>query len=308
MKIGIVGAGTLGSTVAYALLGKTWCTRLVLVDRDPVRAQAQLLDLQGTSSFAQVTSGTYQDLQDAEVVVFAAGLGQHPDHELSELLEDNEALLQNTISQALQVVPDAVFLVATQPVDVMTTLVARMVPTEKQAQVIGLGTALDTFRLRALIAEHAGVDARDVQAEVIGEAGRSAVVVWSQARIAGLPLEAYFADQQMPWNNAIRNELADEVRRASVNILQGKSAVSYGVADAIAQVVEAVALEQNRVLTVSGLDARWPVAVSLPRVLGKKGIQRNLQVRLSMAESTLLNASVESLLEVTKRLQPASNA
>lgn len=300
MKIGIVGAGMVGSTTAFALVLSGTGDQIVLVDVNLSRAESQVLDIQASVPLTHtqnVISGGYSELSGAAVVVLAAGKDQNPMRERSELLEENAIILRQVVKKVLEFAPEAVLLVATQPVDPMVDLVTSLVPASHRNRVMGLGTVLDTSRLRAAVALRAKVDPRDVQAHVIGESGVSEVIVWSQATIGGVALDVYFAQHELEWSAAVRTQIADEVRRASVHIVQSKGATAFGVGAALARVIDAVVNDRKTLLTVSAQGLDGAVAISMPRTVGRSGVLSTLKLELDATEAALLEASVEDLME-----------
>src|SRR5215831_6969983 len=196
MKIGIVGSGMVGSTSAYALVMSGVGREIVLVDLNKARAEAEANDIYHAVPFAHpltVRAGDYPDLSEARVVVIAGGVAQKPGETRLQLLHRNADVFRKIVPAVLRHAPEAVLLVVTNPVDIMTHLAAQFasdfgVP---HTRVIGSGTTLDTARFRALLGRHFDVDARHVHAYVIGEHGDSEVLVWSQATIAGMNLDDF---------------------------------------------------------------------------------------------------------------------
>ena len=196
MKVGIVGTGMVGSASAYALVMSGVGREIVLVDKNEARARAEANDIYHAVPFAHpltVRAGEYGDLVGAKVVVIAGGVAQQPGETRLELLQRNAAVFRPIVPSVVRHAPDAVLLVVSNPVDVMTHLAARFaadvgVPSMR---VIGSGTTLDTARFRTLLGRHFGVDPHHVHAYVIGEHGDSEVLVWSQATIAGLSLDEF---------------------------------------------------------------------------------------------------------------------
>mgnify|MGYP002682635786 CR=1 FL=1 len=215
MKIGIVGSGAVGATTAYALVMRGVGREIVLVDVNKERAQAEAADILHAVPFANplhVSAGDYPDLAGCGVVVLTAGVGQRPGETRLQLLERNAAIFRGIVPQVFQFAPEAVLIVATNPVDVMTHLAARLaaefgVP---HGRVVGTGTMLDTARFRALLGLHLGVDAYHVHAYVLGEHGDSEVLAWSEVSIGGIPLEEFCVVQGEEVDEAARRRIDDE--------------------------------------------------------------------------------------------------
>src|SRR5215468_10363831 len=219
MKIGIVGCGMVGSTSAYALVMSGVGRDVVLVDLNRARAEAEANDLYHAVPFADpltVRAGDYPDLAGARVIVIAGGVAQKPGETRLKLLRRNAEVFRQIVPSVLRHAPDAVLLVVTNPVDIMTHLAAHFA-TEfgvPQTRVIGSGTTLDTARFRALLGRHFGVDAHHVHAYVIGEHGDSEVLAWSQATIAGLSLDEFVKVCAKPLKDTDRQQIDENVRRA----------------------------------------------------------------------------------------------
>jgi len=300
MKIGIVGAGFVGSTAAYAMVMRGVGRQIVLVDKSEKRARAEADDLLHAVPFAHpldVVAGGYPDLAGARVVILTAGVGQRPGETRLQLLARNEAVFAEIVPSILEYAPDAVLVVATNPVDVMTHVTARLAAARgvPSSRVIGSGTTLDTARFRALLGRRLGVDAAHVHAYVVGEHGDSEVLTWSLATVGGIALADMAERHGVPFDEAVRSEIDRGVRRAAYTIIEGKGATYYGVGSALARIVDAVLLDQRSVLTVctpsprvAGVD---DVTVSLPQVVGGAGVLETLPLLLPADEEQALARS-----------------
>src|SRR6478752_646641 len=226
MKIGIVGCGMVGSASAYALVMSGGGREIVLVDLKRARAEAEANDIYHAVPFAHpltVRAGDYPDLKNARVVVIAGGVAQKPGETRLQLLERNTSVFRQIVPSVLRHAPEAVLLVVSNPVDIMTHLAAHFaaefgVPPNR---VIGSGTTLDTARFRSLIGRHFGVDPHHVHGYVIGEHGDSEVLVWSQTTIAGLSLDEFAKVHGKPLTSADRQQVDEQVRRAAYHIIAG---------------------------------------------------------------------------------------
>lgn len=300
MKIGIVGAGFVGSTAAYAMVMSGVGRKIVLVDRNAERARAEADDLLHAVPFAHpldVVAGGYPELAGARVVVLTAGVGQRPGETRLELLARNAAVFREVVPAVLDQAPDAVLVVATNPVDVTTHLAARFAAERGVAagRVLGSGTTLDTARFRALLGRRLGVDAAHVHAYVVGEHGDSEVLTWSLAAVGGIPLADMAERHGAPFDDAVRAEIDAGVRRAAYRIISGKGATYYGVGSALARIVDAVLGDRRSVLTVCTPQASVAgvadVTVSLPRVVGGNGVIEALPLALPAEEQQALARS-----------------
>lgn len=309
MKAGIIGAGMVGSAAAYALALRGGASEVVLVDRNAALARAQAEDIAHAVPFAhpcQIHAGGYDALAGAAVVILAAGVAQKPGESRLSLLARNAEVFAEVTGAVRDAAPDALLLVATNPVDVMTD-VARRVSGLPAARVIGSGTILDSARFRALLGDHLGIAAQSVHAYVLGEHGDSEVLGWSSARAGAVPL-AGFADQMgTPLTADVRARIDDAVRRAAYRIIEGKGATWYGIGAGLARIVQAIRDDQCAVLSVSAttpeIQGVADVALSLPRVIGRAGVIATLLPDLDADEATALRASAELLAETAAQLR-----
>jgi L-lactate dehydrogenase len=312
MKTGIVGSGLVGATAAYALVMRGVGRQIVLVDRNADRAQAEADDILHAVPFAHplnVYAGDYKDLAGCRVVVVAAGVSQRPSESRLELLSRNARVFQKVIPRILEHAPEAVLLIATNPVDVMTHLAAFYarglgVPSHR---VIGTGTSLDTARFRALLARHLGVDAQHVHAYVLGEHGDSEVLTWSLVTIGGIPLDDYCRLRNLSVCAEDRINVDDQVRGAAYRIIAGKGATYYGIGSAIARIIEVVLRDQRAILTVcTPLDevaGVQDVTLSLPHLIAGQGILTTLRAPLDQEELEALQVSARLLRQAIDNLQ-----
>ncbi|GHF95496.1 L-lactate dehydrogenase [Deinococcus piscis] len=303
MKVGVVGSGFVGATAAYALTLRGTCSDLVLVDRDAERARAEAEDIAHAAPVShgtRVSSGDFSALSGCDAVVVAAGANQKPGETRLELLGRNAAIFRELIPQICEAAPLAALIIATNPVDLLTDLAASYAPASQV--VLGSGTVLDSARFRHLIAQRAGVDATHVHGYVLGEHGDSEVLAWSTVQIAGLGIEEFMAARQLPWNSALREEIDRGTRDAAAAIISGKRATYYGIGAALARIVEAVILDRRAILTVSG-PTPYGIAMSLPRVVGRSGIEETLQPPLTAEETQQLERSAQTLREALGALE-----
>lgn len=306
MKVGIIGSGLVGATSAYALVMTKAASEIVLIDANEKRARAEAADIRHAVPFTHATdvyAGSYSDLKDATVIIIAAGASQKPGETRLMLFEKNAAILNQIIPQALAAAPEAIFLIATNPVDIITQIATSIagqhgVPSYR---VLGSGTTLDTARFRALIGNHAGVDPQHVHGYVIGEHGDSEVLTWSNIDVGGIPLEDFAEFRKVEFNEKVRNDIDSSVRNAAYEIIEGKGSTYYGIGAAIARIVDAINRDNRAVLTVCTLDKDVEgvknVTLSLPRLIGGKGILGTLPLRLNHKEKLLLKRSAEIIRE-----------
>jgi L-lactate dehydrogenase len=311
VKTGIVGSGFVGATAAYALVMRGVGRRLVLVDQNRARAEAEADDILHAVPFAhplEITAGDYADLAGCKVVVVSAGVGQRPGETRLQLLGRNAQVFKQVIPNILQNAPEAILLIATNPVDVMTHLAAQYagefgVPSSR---VIGSGTTLDTARLRSLIGRHLNVDSQHIHAYVLGEHGDSEVIPWSLVTVGGIPLEEFCNAGQISICPEDYEAIDQRVRRAAYHIIEGKGATYYGIGSAIARIVEVILQDERSILTVStpmqDVAGVKDVTVSLPNLVGGEGIRKTFFPNLSGSETAALRASAQVVRSVIDEL------
>lgn len=305
MKIGIIGSGFVGATSAYAMVMRGVGREIVLVDLNEKRALAEAEDLFHAVPFANplyIRDGGYQDLKGAQVVVVAAGVSQKPGETRLQLLGRNAAVFRSVIPSILEHAPDAVLLIATNPVDIMTHVAA--IYAERfgipSSRVIGSGTTLDTARFRTLLGRHLRVDPQHVHGYVVGEHGDSEVLVWSQVTVGCMSLEEFANLRDAPITPELREEIDHGVRKAAYRIIEGKGATYYGIGAAIARIAEAIIRNQRAVLTVSARTEEIAgirnVCLSVPRLVGgSKGILADLPLPMNQEEEEAMKRSASIL-------------
>jgi len=309
MKVGIVGCGFVGSSGAYAMALKGTVSEIVLVDLNKKLAQGQAEDILHATPFShpvRVMAGDYPVLADAGVVILACGVGQRPGETRLQLLERNAEVFKKVIPQVLQYAPEALLLVVSNPVDVITQVVTKLSGINP-AKVIGSGTILDTARFRALLGEHLGVAPVSVHAYVLGEHGDSEVLVWSSAKVGGVSIQDYARQMGVSLTKEKKSQIDDGVRHAAYRIIENKGATYYGIGAGIAQLVQAIRDDERRVLTVSSLttdvEGIKGICLSLPRAVGLKGVLTELEPGLSSEEHLMLEKSAEILKEAVVSLK-----
>jgi L-lactate dehydrogenase len=306
----IIGAGQVGLACAYSLLIQDCLDELILQDIAQEKVEGEVMDLLHGMPFLPPTdlkAGTVADVgQNADIVIITAGAAQKPGENRLNLLERNIAIFKNILSDVVKYCPDAILLIVTNPVDIMTyaTLKISGFPSSR---VIGSGTVLDTARFRSLLAQKLNIDARSVHAYIIGEHGDSEVPLWSTANVAGVKLVPH------GWENLAADEkkqltaIFERVKNAAYEIIQRKGYTSYGIGLAVTDIVKAILRSQERVLTVSslvnGLYDIHDVCLGLPTVVNEKGILKTINLTLSETEAKQLQHSAQTLRDVFTQLK-----
>ncbi len=300
-KIAIIGAGNVGTTYAYALLQSGLASEIVLIDANQVKAEGEAMDLNHAMPFVKptkITAGNYVDTENADIVVVTAGASQKPGETRLDLVTKNYNIFQQIIPQIVENNPNGLLLIATNPVDVLAyaTWKISKLPANR---VIGSGTILDTARFRYLLSQHAEVDPRSVHAFIAGEHGDSEVPLWSLANIAGMKLKDYCKQNCIEFEPKVWESIYQQTRDAAYEIIQRKGATFYAVANGLLRITEAIIRDQNTVLSISSLIEDFhginDVYLSLPTVLGRRGVERRLNLELSDEEITGIKASAEVL-------------
>jgi len=303
-KVGVVGTGFVGSTFAYAMVLRGLASDIVLIDRDRDKAEGEAMDLNHAVPFARpvrIRSGGYEDLEGADVVCIAAGVGQRPGEDRLSLLKRNVTVLEDVVAGIVRYCPDTVILVATNPVDILS-YAAWKLSGFPSSRVIGSGTILDTARLRFMLSRHYGVDPRSVHAYIIGEHGDSEVPVWSLANIAGIRLEDCEG-----YDVEAHRRIFVEVRDAAYEIISRKGATFYAVAAGLVRIVESILRNQHSVLSVSNLVPGYygieDVYLSLPASIGENGVESIFELPLNEKEEAELVKSANTLKDVLEQLE-----
>ena len=307
MKVGIIGAGSVGSATAFSLITTGVAHNVVLVDTNMKKAVAEATDIAHAAPFAnaaKINAGDYADLAGADIVIVTAGANQKEGETRIDLLERNVRIFESIIPQAVKYAPDTILLITANPADIMTEVALKLSGFKKE-RVIGSGTALDTARFRTLLADYLEVSARSVHADVLGEHGDSEVLIWSSAEAGTLTLEEYAADVGKTLDDAKKAEINEGVVRAAYKIIEGKGATAYGIAGALTKICRAISHNDHSILTVSSHHANVEgindVCLSLPTVLNRNGVYHVITPKLSAEEHTKLRKSAETMKEYSDK-------
>lgn len=300
-KIVLIGTGMVGMSYAYALLNQNLCDELVLIDINKKRAEGEAMDLNHGVAFSggnmEIYAGEYTDCCNADLVVLTAGLPQKEGQNRLDLLKENRKIFETILQSVLENGFHGIFLVATNPVDIMTRIVYEIsdFPPEK---VIGTGTALDTARLRYLLGEKFMIDPRNMHAYVMGEHGDSEFVPWSQAMMTTKPIFDLCGETEGCHFQELL-ELEEEVRMAAYKIIEAKKATYYGIGMAMARITKAIFGNEYSVLTVSahlqGEYGENGIYIGIPCVVNRMEIQRIVELPLGSEEKQRLHSSCETL-------------
>ena len=279
-KVVIVGTGMVGMSYAYCLLNQSVCDELVLIDVNKKRAEGEAMDLNHGLAFANssmtIYAGEYDDCSDADIVVICAGVAQKQGETRLDLLKRNAEVFRSIIEPVTSSGFNGLFLVATNPVDIMTRITCTLSGFNPR-RVLGTGTALDTARLRYLLGDYLKADPRNVHAYVMGEHGDSEFVPWSQALLATKPILELCGENDAVCRERL-DQIEEEVRTAAYKIIEAKNATYYGIGMALTRITKAILGDEHSVLTVSAMMrgdfGQRDVFVGVPCIINQNGIQR----------------------------------
>ena len=309
-KVVIVGAGAVGSGFAFALAQAGIAEEIVLVDVNADLAKGQALDLAHGAPFyppvairADVAPEAYRQ---AAIVVVTAGKAQAgPGQSRLELLQINSKIVSSIVADIQSVNPDAIVLIATNPVDILTHI-ARIKTNWPRGRILGSGTVLDSARFRWLLAEHCGISPKNIHASILGEHGDSEFAAWSLVHVGGLPMDDYCSVCRKCDFIHRRPQILEQVRRSAYHIIGYKGSTSFGVAMAMTHIVRAILRNERHVMTVSApLEGEYgltDVTLGIPCVVGANGIEEIIQARLSPEEMQELAHSAQVLKDSLAQL------
>lgn len=302
-KVVLVGNGAVGSSYAFSMINQGICDEFVIIDLDKKKVIGDVMDLNhGTiygPSTIKVKSGDYKDCHDADLVVICAGAAQKPGETRLDLVAKNMKIFKSIVTEVMDSGFDGIFLIATNPVDVLTYATMKFSGLPKE-RVIGSGTILDTARFRYLLSEEFGVAPQSVHANIIGEHGDSELPVWSHANIAGKPLRSIIEKNESSKNRV--EEIFVQTRDAAYKIIEAKGATYYGVAMGLMRITKAILKNQDVVLTVSAyLEGEYGhegVYIGVPALINRSGIREVIEMPLDEEEKSLFDNSVKVLKDI----------
>ncbi len=310
-KISILGTGNVGATIAYTLTMDGMCSELVLIDINKDKALGEAMDImQGTPLCPPVNiyAGDYPDTKDSDIVIVTSGMARKPGQSRIDLAQGNVDIIKSVIPQVVQYAPDAIYVVVSNPVDIITYAILRATGLP-DSQVIGTGTLLDSSRLRARLADHVGLNPQNIHAYVFGEHGDSAMIPWSLTTIAGMPMDTYCCHVCPSHNQCGKADLHNieqDVRTSGAKVIALKGATYYAIALTTRRVCECILRDTRSVLSVSGLVKGEygisDVCMSLPFVVGARGIQGRITPSLTPDEEKLLLKSAGVLKNTIRSL------
>ncbi len=290
-KVAMVGCGSAGAASCFALMQSGLFTEMVLIDAYPEKAEGEAMDIAQGLTFSRpmkIYAGTYDDLADAAIIIVTAAASQRRDDTRLDLVKKNVAIFKNVIPEIAKRNSEGIMLIVANPVDILT-YAALKISGWAEGRILGLGTVLDTARLRYLLSEKLNVDARNIHAYMVGEQGNGEVTIWSSATVSGIPIREFCEMRGYPDPSDYFEEVSREVRTSNDVITRRKKAAYYGIAMGVRRVCEAIVRDEKSVLPVSSLmygafDIDG-LALSMPAIVGKDGVE--CLVPLEMSEDEL---------------------
>lgn len=299
-KVVLIGCGNVGMSYAYALLNqKTNVQELVLIDLNKKRIEGEAMDLNHCLAFApskiDIHVGDYSDCKDATMVVIAAGANQNPGETRMDLINKNSKIFKSIVTEVMKNDFDGIFLVATNPLDVMTYLTWKYSGLEPN-RIIGSGTSLDTARLRYLVGDKLGISPKNVHAYVIGEHGDSEFVPWSNANVGLQNINCFLTNNDL-------DEICNDVRNAAYDIIDRKGATYYGIGMCLVRITNAILGDENSIITVSSYDKNNNIFMGIPSVINKNGVKERVYVNLNDEETKKLQKCVDIIKEAIAKIE-----
>ena len=303
-RVVLVGCGMVGMSYAYAMMNQQTCDELVLIDYNKQKADGEAMDLNHGLAFSgshmRIWSGTYEDCKDADIVTITAGVAQQPGETRLALLERNTAVFKSIIEPVTDSGFNGIFLIATNPVDVMTKITCELSGFNPK-RVIGSGTSLDTARLRYLVGDYLKVDPRSIHGYVMGEHGDSEFVPWSQLHVSTKPVLDIIAESNGKYCVEDLEKIEVDVRTAAYKIIEAKKATYYGIGIALNRLTKSILGDENSVQTVSaylrGEYGQTGIFIGVPAIINAQGVQSVLECHLTANEQERFDASCNTLRE-----------
>ncbi len=313
-KIGVVGCGFVGSTIAYTLMESEMFNEMALIDVNEAKARGEALDMGHCLPFLspmQIYQSTYSGLENASIVVVAAGVNQKEGETRIDLLNRNVKIFREIIARITEVNHECIILIVTNPVDILTYVTLKLSGFDPH-RVIGSGTVLDTARLKYLVGNRLGVDARNVHSFIIGEHGDSELAVWSSANVSGIDIQEYCSISENSGSMSELYGLFDYVKNSAYDIIRDKGATYYAIAQSAKRIVKSIVSDEKSILPVStylvGHYGINDICLSVPAVIGRNGVEHVLDIPLNEDETRRLQLSAKTISECIDTLDIRSGS
>jgi L-lactate dehydrogenase len=308
-KVVVVGAGFVGTTYIYSLMHTGLASEIALIDIDTKRVEGEIMDLSHGLAFVppvNVHAGTYADCGDASLIVVTAGAKQAPGQTRIQLVQKNAAIVSGICDEIAKSGSQAVVVIVSNPVDILTEVALRRLGRPRET-VIGSGTVLDSSRFRNMLSQHCGIDTRNVHGYILGEHGDSEVAAWSMTHIGGISMDEYCKVCHKCEFPVQRQEIAKAVRESAYHIIDYKGSTFYAIGLSLVRISMAILRDEHSIMTVSihmeGEYGIKDVALSVPCVLGRRGVERVIPGRLAPDEQAGLEASASVLRKTLDTLK-----
>lgn len=307
-KVAMIGCGFVGSASAFSLMQSGLFSEMVMIDANTAKAEGEALDISHGLPFSRpmkIYAGGYDDIVDAAIIVLTAGANQKPGETRLDLVKKNVGILKMIIPEITKRNCRGLLLVVSNPVDILTEAAIKLSGWPEN-RVLGSGTVLDTARLKYLLGEHLEVDSRGIHAFIIGEHGDSEIAAWSSANVSGIPINEFCELRGHYHHEKAMEEIADKVKNSAYEIIEKKQATYYGIAMSVRRICEAILRDEKSILPVSGmvhgLYGLDDVVLSLPAIVGKNGLEKQVPISLSEEEITNLRNSAETLKKAAEEI------
>jgi L-lactate dehydrogenase len=308
-KVVIIGAGFVGSSIAYAINLRNLAKEIILIDIDKKKAQGEALDIQHGISYmgrSSVRVGEYSDCSDSDLIIITAGRNRKSNESRLDMVYDNLKIMDNVVEELKKYYTRGVILIVSNPVDILTYYVDKKMGLPN-GRVVGTGCILDTSRLIREIANYTGLNSEAIKCNIIGEHGDTQIPVWSRLAIAGVPMDEYCQNVNLIWNDEIRNDIYSKVKTMGTTIIEDKGRTHYGIATCVCQLADAVLNQRLTIASVTtpltGEYKITNVALSLPSIIGVNGVEHRLVEYLNENEYKALQISAKKMRETLDEIE-----
>lgn len=298
-KIVLIGCGNVGIAYAYALVNQhTYVSELVMIDINTEKTIGEVMDLNHCLAYSpskiKIRMGDYSDCKDARIVVIAAGVNQRPGETRMDIIDKNASIFKSIIENVNKYNFNGIYLIATNPLDVMTYLTLKYSGVSPK-RVIGTGAVLDTARLRYLLSEELNMCPKDIDAYVIGEHGDSSFIPWSNANVAFKKIKDYLNEEKL-------SIIENEVKNSAYEVIKRKGSTSYGIGACMVRITNAILEDKRIILPVSSYDKKRDVCISLPVVVGRRGVSDKIDLPLTGEEKNKLDESIKVIKDAISKV------
>lgn len=300
-KVSVIGAGFVGATTAYALMNSGIATEICIYDINMNKAMGEVMDLVHGTSFVKpvnVYAGGISETENSDIIIITAGASQKDGETRLDLIDKNYEIFKGFIPELSEKSPNAIFLVVSNPVDVLTYITYKLSGAEKN-RVIGSGTVLDTSRYKHVLGKYFNINNNDIQGYVIGEHGDSELITWSSGRVSTQSFKDYSERRCLEWDKEIMDVIENDVKNAAYEIIERKQATYFAIGLAVNRIVEAIFRNENSILTVSSfLDGEYgleDIYLSVPAIVNRKGVEEVIEMSLNEEEKEKLSSSAKIL-------------